>query len=161
VAGRNETELERCDRNLVELLQEVRVVQTGVQVVFAFLLTAPMTQVFHHLEASVRAEYFVTLSLTATAAILLIAPIACHRLLFRLGDRGFRVVVANRLTLAGLVAVGLSMVGEMAFVADVLFAGSAVVLVGAVAANSCVALRVALPLARTRELRRRAAHPRA
>jgi hypothetical protein len=158
--GRNETELERCDRNLVELLQEVRVVQTGVQVLFAFLLTAPLTPVFDRLESAAQVEYFVTLSLSATAAILLIAPTAYHRLLFRCGDKEFLVVVANRLTLAGLTAVGMAIVGAMVFVADVLFAGWAAVLIGIVVANSCIALWAALPLARRRELRRRTALPR-
>jgi hypothetical protein len=155
--GRNETELERCDRNLVELLQEVRVVQTGVQVLFAFLLTAPLTSMFQRLDGVGRVEYFVTLSLSATAAILLIAPTAYHRLLFRWGDKEFLVLVANRLTLAGLVAVGMSMVGAMVFVADVLFAGWAAAVIGVVAANTCVTLWAALPLLRRRELRRRAA----
>jgi hypothetical protein len=159
VPGRNETELERCDRNLVELLQEVRVVQTGVQVLFAFLLTAPLTPMFHRLDGARHAEYFITLSCTATAAILLIAPTAYHRLLFRLGDKEFLVVVANRLTLAGLVFVGLSMVGAMVFVADVLFAGWAVALIGVVTANTCVAVWAVLPLLRRRELRRRAVLP--
>jgi uncharacterized protein DUF6328 len=158
--GRNETDLERCDRNLVELLQEVRVVQTGVQVLFAFLLTAPLTPVFQRLDGARRAEYFVTLSLSATAAVLLIAPTAYHRLLFRWGDKEFLVLVANRLTLAGLVAVGLSMVGAMVFVADVLFAGWAAALVGVVAANTCVALWALLPLLRRRELSRRGARRR-
>jgi Family of unknown function (DUF6328) len=157
--GRNETELERCDRNLVELLQEVRVVQTGVQVLFAFLLMAPLTPVFDDLGGVVHAEYFVTLSLTAVAAILLMAPTAYHRLLFRRGDKEFLVAVANRLTLAGLVAVGLSMIGGMVFVTDVLFDGWVAVLVGLIAGNTCVALWVALPLARRRELNRRAGLP--
>jgi hypothetical protein len=154
--GRNETELERCDRNLVELLQEVRVVQTGVQVLFAFLLTAPLTSAFHQLDGARRAEYFVTLCCAAMAAILLIAPTAYHRLLFRCGDKEFLVVVANRLTLAGLVCVGLSMIGAMVFVSDVLFPGWAVVVVGVLAANSCIALWAVLPLMRRRELARRA-----
>src|SRR5215212_5547599 len=74
--GRNETHLERCDRNLVELLQEVRVVQTGVQVLFAFLLMAPLTPGFAGLSSLQRAEYFVTLALSGAAALLLIAPTA-------------------------------------------------------------------------------------
>ena len=74
--GRNETHLERCDRNLVELLQEVRVVQTGVQVLFAFLLMAPLTPGFADLGALQRLEYFVTLALAGAAALLLIAPTA-------------------------------------------------------------------------------------
>ena len=157
--GRNETELERLDRNLVELLQEVRVVQTGVQILFAFLLTAPLTSLFPHLDGLRRAEYFVTLSCAAIAATLLIAPTAYHRLLFRAGDKEFLVIVANRLTLAGLVFVGLSMVGAMIFVADVLFPVWAVVVIGVLAANTCIGLWAALPLARRRELRRRAARP--
>src|SRR3954470_16381527 len=102
VNGRNETPLERCDRNLVELLQEVRVIQTGVQVLFAFLLTAPLTARFPELTALQRWDYFVTLLATGTAAILLIAPTAYHRVLFRCGDKEHLVQVANRMTLAGL-----------------------------------------------------------
>src|SRR4051794_21155547 len=105
--GRNETELERVDRNLVELLQEVRVVQTGVQVLFAFLLMAPLTPGFAHLGSASRIEYFVTLSLAGAAAVLLIAPTAFHRVLFRCGDKEYLVTTANRLTIAGLAAVGM------------------------------------------------------
>src|SRR5829696_10424096 len=81
--GRNETHLERCDRNLSELLQEVRVVQTGVQVLFAFLLMAPLTPTFGRLGDVARIEYFVTLTLAGAPAVLLIAPKAYHRVLFR------------------------------------------------------------------------------
>ena len=107
VEGRNETHLERCDRNLTELLQEVRVVQTGVQVLFAFLLMAPLTPGFAALGGLQRLEYFVTLALAGAAALLLIAPTAYHRVLFRLGDKDYLVSVANRLTIAGLTAVAL------------------------------------------------------
>src|SRR5215208_7659708 len=87
VEGRNETHLERCDRNLVELLQEVRVVQTGVQVLFAFLLTAPLSTRFLELSGVQRATYFATLLAAGGAAILLITPTAYHRILFRCGDK--------------------------------------------------------------------------
>src|SRR4051812_20776576 len=90
-AERNETPLERCDRNLVELLQEVRVVQTGVQVLFAFLLTAPLAARFGVLTRFQRYDYFATLLLTAAAAVLLIAPTAYHRVLFRCGDKDYLV----------------------------------------------------------------------
>ncbi len=109
-AGRNETQLERCDRNLVELMQEVRVVQTGVQVLFAFLLTAPLAPRFPELTEFQKLTYFGTL--LAAAAVLLIAPTAYHRILFRLGDKEHLVHVANRFTLAGLTFVALSMVGR-------------------------------------------------
>src|SRR4051812_38327426 len=108
--GRNETPLQRCDRNLVELLQEVRVVQTGVQVLFAFLLTAPLSARFAQLTSAQRIEYFVALLSTGAAAVLLIAPTAHHRILFRLGDKDRLVRVANRYTLLGLVFVGMAMV---------------------------------------------------
>src|SRR3954453_4593112 len=119
--GRSGTPLERCDRNLVELLQEVRVVQTGVQVLFAFLLTVPLATRFPALTPFQRAEYFATLLVTGAAAVLLIAPTAYHRILFRLGDKEHLIVVANRFTLAGLLCVGVSLVGALLLVSDLLF----------------------------------------
>src|SRR3954447_12560007 len=151
-SGRNETELERCDRNLVELLQEVRVVQTGVQVLFAFLLMAPLTPNFHRLGAVRHAEYFVTLTLAGAAAVLLIAPTAFHRVLFRCGDKEYLVTTANRLTIAGLVAVGLSMTGALAFVSDILFGRWCALVTGGLAALACLVLWAIIPLARRRRL---------
>jgi hypothetical protein len=150
VQGRNETELERCDRNLVELLQEVRVVQTGVQVLFAFLLMAPLTPRFAGLGTVRHAEYFVTLSLAGAAAILLMAPTAFHRVLFRQGDKEWLVTTANRLTIAGLGAVGLSMVGAFVFVSDILLGRWGAVATGVVAGGGCLILWALIPLARRR-----------
>jgi len=150
--GRNETELERIDRNLVELLQEVRVVQTGVQVLFAFLLMAPLTPGFDKLGATERAEYFITLSLAGVSAVLLIAPTAFHRVLFRLGDKAYLVEVANRLTIAGLAAVALAMVGAFVFVSDILFGAWAAALTGFTAAAGCVWLWAIVPLRRRRQI---------
>jgi hypothetical protein len=148
--GRNETTLERADRNLVELLQEVRVVQTGVQVLFGFLLMAPLTTGWRRLAPALQKEYFVTLLLAAAGAILLIAPTAYHRVLFRRGDKEYLVRVANRLTIAGLTAVGLAMVGSIAFVAGILFPAATAIVVGAVACCGCVVLWAVLPLLRRR-----------
>ena len=152
--GRNETELERCDRNLVELLQEVRVVQTGVQVLFAFLLMAPLTPGFAHLGPVHRAEYFLTLALAGASAILLIAPTAFHRVLFRLGDKEYLVTVANRLTIAGLATVAMSMVGAFVFVADILFGMWGAVATGGAAAIACAVLWAAVPLGAARSSRK-------
>ena len=152
---RNETALERCDRNLVELLQEVRVVQTGVQVLFAFLLAAPLTNVFHRLGPRQHAEFYVTFVLTGLAALLLIAPTAYHRALFRQGDKVYLVQIANRLTIAGLGVVGASMVGAVTFVTDVLFGPGAAVAAGILAATGVLTFWALLPLARRRELRHR------
>jgi hypothetical protein len=151
--GRNETELERCDRNLVELLQEVRVVQTGVQVLFAFLLMAPLTPVFRHLGERPHGEYYVTFALAGLAAFLLIAPTAYHRVLFRRGDKQYLVDIGNRLTIAGLYSVGLSMTGAILFVTDVLFGLWPGLVAGAMSATTCLALWAVQPLARRRRLR--------
>jgi hypothetical protein len=153
--GRNETPLERFDRNLVELLQEVRVVQTGVQVLFAFLLTAPLAARFPELTPFQRHVYYATLLATGAAAVLLIAPTAYHRILFRLGDKEHLVRVANRFTIAGLAFVAISMVGALAFVTDLMFDGAAVSVTIAAAALVCVALWCLLPLWRRITLRRR------
>jgi hypothetical protein len=148
-AGRNETELERCDRNLVELMQEVRVVQTGVQVLFAFLLTAPLAPRFPEVTEFQKLTYFATLLAAGAAAVLLIAPTAYHRILFRLGDKEYLVNVANRFTLAGLTCVALSMVGALLFVTDLLFDAVAVVVsTTALAALGCVVFWCLAPLRR-------------
>src|SRR3954454_18109850 len=153
--GRNETPLERCDRNLVELLQEVRVVQTGVQVLFAFLLTVPLAARLPALSDFQRVDYFVTLLAAGAAAVLLIAPTAHHRILFRCGDKEHLVQVANRLTLAGLAFVAVCMVGALLLVADLVFGGVVVFATAALGATGCVTLWCLAPLRRRRALRRR------
>jgi hypothetical protein len=152
--GRNETPLERCDRNLVELLQEVRVVQTGVQVLFAFLLTAPLATRFTELSRFQRYDYFVTLLAAGAAAILLIAPTAYHRILFRCGDKEHLVRVANRFTLAGLAFVAISMLGALLLVTDLMFDGAVVFVTVAIAALGCVTCWCVLPLLRRATLGR-------
>jgi hypothetical protein len=155
-AGRNETELERSDRNLVELMQEVRVVQTGVQVLFAFLLTAPLAPRFPELSEFQELTYFATLLAAGAAAVLLIAPTAYHRILFRLGDKEHLVNVANRFTLAGLTCVALSMVGAVLLVTDLLFDAIAVVVATtALAAVGCAVFWCLAPLLRRANLRAR------
>ena len=151
--GRNETALERCDRNLVELLQEVRVVQTGVQVLFAFLLTAPLAARFPELTRFQRYDYFATLLATGAGAILLIAPTAHHRILFRLGDKEHLVQVANRFTLAGLACVAASMIGALLFVTDLMFDGAVVAVTVALAALGCLISWCLLPLRRRSVIR--------
>jgi hypothetical protein len=152
--GRNETPLERFDRNLVELLQEVRVVQTGVQVLFAFLLTAPLAPRFPQLAEFQKLTYFATLLAAGGAAILLIAPTAYHRILFRLGDKEHLVTVANRFTLAGLTCVALSMIGAVLLVTDLLFDDVAVVVATTVlAALGCLSCWCLAPLLRRGRLR--------
>jgi hypothetical protein len=150
--ARDETEFERLDRNFAELLQELRVVQTGVQVLFAFLLTVPFSARFDEITDFQRGVYFAALAGTATASVLLIAPTSLHRILFRLGQKEYMVEVSNRLALGGLVSLAVAMVAVMLLVTDVLF-GSAVAIAVAVATGLAFGLVwAALPLRRRREV---------
>ena len=100
---RDETPMERADRNYNELLQELRVAQTGVQILFAFLLTIPFQQRFGEMVgAGLRQEYLATLLVTAAATALLIAPVTMHRILFRQGLKPELVTVADWLAKGGL-----------------------------------------------------------
>src|SRR3954453_5255274 len=98
--GREETEHDRVDRNLNELLGELRVALPGVQVLFAFLLTVPFQQRFQQATSFDKNVYFVTLCSTAVASILLIAPSAYHRMEFRLQDKAHIRQVANWFAIA-------------------------------------------------------------
>jgi hypothetical protein len=94
--------MERWDRNLTELLQELRVAQTGVQILFAFLLTLPFTNRFGQVTRFDRGVYVVTIVAAAAATALLIAPVSYHRIVFRQGRKPQLVVIASRLALIGL-----------------------------------------------------------
>ena len=103
----NETPKERRDRELGELLQELRVAITGVQVLFAFLLTVPFTQRFPSLDQSQRRVYFAAVLAAAVSSLLLIAPAANHRLLFREGVKEAMLKAANKLAIAGFIMLAL------------------------------------------------------
>jgi high-affinity Fe2+/Pb2+ permease len=133
-SGRDESESERLDRNLSELLQELRVALPGVQVLFAFLLTVPFQQGFQSPTAFQERVYFATLVCTAVSAALLISPTAYHRLTFRLQQKDDLVSVANKLAIAGLAFLALAMVGAIMLVTDVVFGATATVIVASVVA---------------------------
>ncbi|HVT00077.1 MAG TPA: DUF6328 family protein [Solirubrobacterales bacterium] len=120
-SGRDETEAERLDRNLGELLQELRVALPGVQVLFAFLLAVPFQQNFSKTSAFDKRAYFATLLLTALSAALLIAPSAYHRLTFRYQQKGRLVFIANRLAIVGLAVLALAMTCAIMLITNVLF----------------------------------------
>src|SRR5262245_5395566 len=120
-SGRNESHEERADRNLNELLQELRVALPGVQVLFAFLLTVPFSQGFPSLNDGQRELYFGILLCTAVSTALLIAPTAHHRLLFRLQDKEHLVVIANRYAIAGIAVLAVAICGAIFLISDLLF----------------------------------------
>jgi hypothetical protein len=113
--GRHETPAERLDRNWDELLQELRVVQTGVQILAGFLLTLPFQQRFTEIEDVDRQVYLVAFCLTVVATAFLVAPVASHRLLFRRREKATLVAIAHACARIGLVALGLA-VSTVAFV---------------------------------------------
>ncbi|HVF03335.1 MAG TPA: DUF6328 family protein [Frankiaceae bacterium] len=116
----NESPKERRDRELLELLGEMRVAITGVQVLFAFLLTVPFTQRYTELNVGERRVYFAAVLAAALSSLLLIAPAANHRLLFREGNKERLLRAANKLVIVGLfllsLGIGLSLYLVTAFV---------------------------------------------
>jgi hypothetical protein len=116
-----ESENERLDRELIELLNELRVALPGVQVIFAFLLTVPFSQRFEALSDIRRDAYFGTFVCASLASILLIAPSAQHRLLWRKYDKEELLKRANRLAIAGLALLALAIVGATFLVTDLVF----------------------------------------
>ena len=119
--GRSETPLERWDRNFSELLQELRVAQTGVQVLFAFLLTLPFTNRFEKITGADKYTYVFTIVAAAAATALLIAPVSYHRLVFRQGRKPQLVQVASRLAVLGLMCLLAAMLGAVFLAVDVVF----------------------------------------
>lgn len=117
--GRPETELERWDRNFTELLQELRVAQTGVQILFGFLLTVPFSNRFQHATTLQVVVYTVTVLACALAAALLIAPVSHHRRAFRQGRKRELVRLADGFARAGLVALLVAMAGVVFLLLDV------------------------------------------
>jgi hypothetical protein len=117
--ARGETPLQRADRAYGEILQEVRVAQTGVQILFAFLLTLAFTSRFASVTQFQRYVYVLTLMLCAAAAALLIAPAAFHRVVYRRRLKHHLVRIANRLALSGLVLLLLALVSALLLILDV------------------------------------------
>jgi O-antigen/teichoic acid export membrane protein len=115
----DETPHERLDRNFAELLQEVRVLQTGVQILFAFLLTLPFSARFATIEPLDRIMYVVTLMASALASVLLIAPVSYHRLVFRQDRKAELVRTASLLAEIGTVALLVGIAGAVFVVIDV------------------------------------------
>ena len=119
--GDGETRQERINRELIELLNELRVALPGVQFLFAFLLIVPFQQKADTLTDFQRGVYFVALASAALATALLIAPAAQHRVLFRQHDKEALLRRSNRSAVAGLVALGLAICSALLLVVDVLF----------------------------------------
>jgi hypothetical protein len=116
---RHETREQQLDRNFTELLQELRVAQTGVQILLAFLLTMAFANRFSEVRGAALLLYLATVMLAALATCVLIGPVACHRLLFRRRAKARLMETAHRLTMVGLVLLALAIVGSISLVVQV------------------------------------------
>ncbi|WP_338675105.1 DUF6328 family protein [Streptomyces sp. SCSIO 30461] len=153
--ARDETETERADRNFAELLQELRVIQTGVQILFAFLLTLAFTARFPSLDSFQRGTYVTTLMLAVVAAALFTAPAAVHRGLFRRGAKKEIVSVSSRLAGMGLAVLTLALTSAVLLVVDVVHGTPEGVTAAAATLFVCVMLWGVLPLGMARKFDRR------
>lgn len=144
---RDETAAERLDRNTIELLNELRVAGTGIQVMFGFLLIVPFNKGWSKVSSFGRTDYFVTLLCVAIAAVLLLAPSIHHRILFRHGEKRYLVAMANRLAIVAMVFLGAGFTGILILIADVVAGGLGPLLLGVVAAVGIATLWFGLPLA--------------
>jgi hypothetical protein len=151
--GRDETEGERLDRNWNELLQELRVTQTGTQVFTGFLLTIPFQQRFADLTPGQLVIYLVLVGFSTIATVLAIAPVSLHRALFRQGAKTHIVKTANLLLIAALAAVGLTLTGTVLLIFDVVVGHPAGVVAGAITFILTALAWAALPAVTRRDQR--------
>ncbi len=147
-ATRSEDEQKRLDRELIELLNELRVALPGVQVLFAFMLVVPFSQGFSSLNTTERWVYYAAFITAALAAALLIAPSSYHRIRFRQGDKEKMVKLGNALLLWGLAAVAVSMSLSVGLISEFVF-GTTMALIGGVGVGAALAwFWFGLPLSR-------------
>jgi hypothetical protein len=149
---RDETRAERVDRNFNELLGELRIALPGVQVLFAFLLTVPFSQRFSTLSAFQEKLYFGVLITVALATVMLAAPTAGHRILFRRQQKEFIVTLSNTLALVGLSLLAVAMCGAIALISDFLFGTATAVVSTIVMAAAFVGFWFLGPIRRRQQL---------
>jgi hypothetical protein len=147
---RDESEEERNDRNLAELLQELRVAGLGVQVLFGFLLSLPFTNRFTRLSSGERGLYLATLVLAAVATALLLGPVAYHRLVFRQRQKEQLVRATNVMAIAGLATVGLAISAAVLLVTGFVASGLPAIAITVFVTLLFGLLWFAFPLARRR-----------
>jgi hypothetical protein len=133
---------------MAELLQEVRVAQTGTQILFAFLLGVPFTQRFGEVTSFQQTVYFGTLLAAAVASAFLIAPSAYHRILFRQKEKQFVIEAANVLIIVGLAFVALAMSGVILLITDLLYNETTTAIATAVIVLVFVVLWYVVPITR-------------
>lgn len=145
-AARHETESERLDRNWNSLLQELRVAQTGATLVTGFLLTLPFQARFDVLRGVMEGVYLGTVACSIGATLLLVAPVAIHRMLFRQRRLVTLVSTAHRCAIGGVVLLGAALVGVAVVIFDAVAGSTAGWIAGACSAVAMIALWIVLPV---------------
>lgn len=151
--GREETENERLDRNWSELLQELRVIQTGTQILTGFLLTLAFQQRFTELDTYQVDTYLTLVVVAAITTVLALSPVSLHRALFRKRAKADVVRIANRLLKVTLVAVGITLVGTVMLIFDVVISREAGLIGGGATLVVIVLAWLVLPIGALRERR--------
>jgi Family of unknown function (DUF6328) len=145
-SARDETETQRLDRNWATLLQELRVTQTGVQLLTGFLLTLPFQQQFARLGKTEHIVYSATVACSIGSTVLLVAPVAMHRLLFRRHRLETVVATAHRCAVAGLMLLGVALCGVAVVTFNAVFGVAAGWVAGACTAVAILAFWIVVPL---------------
>ena len=145
-ADRDETEAQRLDRNWSSLLQELRVTQTGVQLLTGFLLTLPFQARFPQLDSSMRIVYLVTVACSVGATVLLVAPVGMHRVLFRRHRLDAIVSASHASAIAGLVLLGVALAGVSMVVFDAVAGRTSAWVAGACTMTAFILLWFLVPL---------------
>jgi ABC-type multidrug transport system permease subunit len=143
-----ETEQAKLARNMAELLQELRVAQTGVQILFAFLLSVTFQARFGSATTLQRTTFVVTVLLTTLSAVLLITPVAWHRLYFRQGRRLDIIQWGNRFALLGLALLAMAMSGAVLLATSQVVGSVAAIVIGACALVVFATFWLVLPLSK-------------
>lgn len=141
-----ETEKERIDREVIELLNELRVTLPGVQVLFAFLLIVPFQQAFSSVSDAERAVYLLAVLATTAATICLIAPASYHRLRFRARDKKRMLLISNRFAIAGVFSLALAIVASLYLIVEVVFGNVLAAAIAALGAGGLAVFWFGLPL---------------
>ncbi|MFI8594064.1 DUF6328 family protein [Microbacterium sp. NPDC078428] len=144
--GRDETETERYDRNWIELLQELRVLQTGTQILTGFLLALAFQPAFGDLTGGQRAFYLFLIVAAAVSTIIALAPVALHRVLFRQHEKKRIVAYGHAALLTALITVSVLVVGVVAFVFDVVVGEAAALVAAAGLGATIVVLWIVVPV---------------
>ncbi|HZC72865.1 MAG TPA: DUF6328 family protein [Jatrophihabitans sp.] len=144
--ARGETPTQRLDRNFIELIQELRVIQTGVQILTGFLLTLPFQQRFSMLDSPERAVYLIAVSASVTATAFLATPVAIHRALFRQHRRSDIVRLAHAMAIIGMASLSCAIVSVVLLIFQVLLGWGGGLAAGGVCAAMLLTLWLIVPL---------------